>query len=460
MKTIELVKPLAAIVGESHVLDQSKLQLRNPGQCEQSQTAALLVRPANAEELSEVIKIAAANNVQTVPQGGLTGLVQATSTEADNLIISFERMNKITRVDPLQGVLVAGTGVTLADAHAAAAEVGMTLGVDIPSRGSCTLGGIISTNAGGIRVIRYGMTRENVLGLTAVLADGTIIDAGNTLMKNNAGYDLKHLFIGSEGTLGMVTSAVFKLFPLPVREHTALIATDSVESLLELLKRCRQEVGSSLLSFEGLWKDFYWGKTKAAGIRAPIEDPYPIYGIVEAGVWRSGDNVNPLEQTLSAALEDGLIADAVLASSESERREIWDIREDGEPLSKYGKHIQSFDVGFELGDIDSFVTNLYSEMSKKWPDKPVFVFGHVGDGNLHVCLANNDEEHERRHEFEDVLYQVTARFANSTVSAEHGIGLEKKPYLQHSRSTEQLALMAKVRGALDPESMFNPGKIF
>jgi len=460
MKTTELSRALAAIVGDSHVLDQEKLQLRNPGQCEESQNAALLVRPADATELSEVIKIAAASNVQVVPQGGLTGLVQATSTEADNLIISFERMNEITRLDPLQGVLVAGTGVTLADAHAAASEVGMTLGVDIPSRGSCTLGGIISTNAGGIRVIRYGMTRENVLGLTAVLPDGTIIDAANTLMKNNAGYDLKHLFIGSEGTLGMVTSAVFKLYPLPVREHTALVATDSFDSLLELLKRCRQEIGSSLLSFEGLWKDFYWGKTKAAGIRAPIDDPYPLYAIVEAGVWRSGDNVNPLEETLSAALEDGLIADAVLASSEAERREIWDVREDGEPLSKYGKHIQSFDVGFELSDIDAFVTELLKEMSTHWPDKPVFVFGHVGDGNLHVCLANNDEEHQRRHEFEDVLYQVTARFPNSTVSAEHGIGLEKKDYLQHSRSAEQLALMARVRGALDPASMFNPGKIF
>ena len=460
MKTTELAKPLAAIVGESHVLDQSKLQLRNPGQCEQSQDAALLVRPTDARELSKVIKLAAENKVNAVPQGGLTGLVQATSSEADNLIISFERMNEITRVDPLQGVLVAGTGVTLADAHAAAAEVGMTLGVDIPSRESCTLGGIISTNAGGIRVIRYGMTRENVLGLTAVLPDGTIIDAANTLMKNNAGYDLKHLFIGSEGTLGMVTSAVFKLHPLPVREHTALVATNDFESLLELLKRCRQEIGSSLLSFEGLWKDFYWGKTKAAGIRAPIEDPYPLYAIIEAGVWRSGDNANPLEETLSKALEDGLISDAVLASSESERREIWDIREDGEPLSKYGKHIQSFDVGFELGDIDAFVRELNLEMSRHWPDKPVFVFGHVGDGNLHVCLANNDEEHARRHEFEDVLYQVTARFANSTVSAEHGIGLEKKHYLQHSRSAEQLALMARVRSALDPQLMFNPGKIF
>jgi len=278
-KFAELAKSLATIVGETHVLDQSKLQLRNPGQCEHSQLAALLVRPADARQLSEVVKLAAESKVQTVPQGGLTGLVQATSTEENNLIISFERMNAIERVDPLQGVLVAGTGVTLADAHAAAAEVGMTLGVDIPSRGSCTLGGIISTNAGGIRVIRYGMTRENVLGLTAVLPDGTIIDAANTLMKNNAGYDLKHLFIGSEGTLGMVTSAVFKLYPLPIREHTALVATDSFESLLELLKRCRQEVGSALLSFEGLWKDFYWGKTKAAGIRAPIEDPYPLYAI-------------------------------------------------------------------------------------------------------------------------------------------------------------------------------------
>ena len=451
---------LAAIVGDKHVLGEDKIQLRDHGWCEHSQRAKLLVRPASKEELSEVAKLATEMGVKLVAQGGLTGLVDATTTEPDNVIVSTERLNKIIRVDPLQNVLIAEAGVTLAKAHAAAAEHGLTLGVDIPSRDSCTLGGIVSTNAGGIRVIRYGMTRENVLGLNAVMSDGTIVEADNTLMKNNAGYDLKHLFIGSEGTLGMVTSVVFKLFTKPVREHTALVAAKSSDDLLQLLSRCRRDVGSALLSFEGLWEDFYMGKTQAAGIRAPIEEAYPVYGIIEGGVWRSGENANPLEEVLSIALEDGLIADAVMASSESERREIWDIRENGEPLSMYGKNLQSFDVGFELNDIATFVTRLKERMAQSWPDKPVFVFGHIGDGNLHIVLANNDEEHARRTEFSEVLYDVTSEFANSTVSAEHGIGLEKKQYLSHSRSPEQVQVMPRLKAAMDPASMLNAGKIF
>lgn len=457
---LKLFDELAKVVGADHVLTQDKIALRSPGWCEHSQRAHLLVRPSTTEELADVARIASAHGTAMVAQGGLTGLTEATTTEADNLIVSFERFNKIHRIDPVQGVLVAGTGVTVAQAHAAAAEYDLTLGVDIPSRDSCTLGGIVSTNAGGIRVIRYGMTRENVLGLTAVLADGTVVDAANTLMKNNAGYDLKHLFIGSEGTLGLVTEVVFRLFPKPAREHTALVAATSVEDLLTVLTRCRQQLGASLLSFEGLWEDFYIGKTQAAGIRAPIDKAYPVYGIVECGVWRAGDNVNPLEETLSGIMEDGLIADAVLASSEAERREIWDIRENGEPLSQYGRHLQSFDVSFELSDIDAFVRRLHTAMAERWPKKPVFVFGHLGDGNLHIVLANNDEEHAERREFESVIYKVTSEFSNSSVSAEHGIGLEKKDYLTYSRSTAQLDVMQRLREALVPSATLNPGKIF
>jgi len=426
---------LGAIVGDKHVLGKDKIQLRDCGWCEHSQRANLLVRPSSEEELSAVAKLANEMGVKLVTQGGLTGLVDATTTEPDNVIVSSERLNKIIRVDPLQNVLIA-------------------------ERDSCTLGGIVSTNAGGIRVIRYGMTRENVLGLNAVMADGTIVDASNTLMKNNAGYDLKHLFIGTEGTLGMVTSVVFKLFAKPIREHTALVAAKSSDDLLELLSRCRRDVGSALLSFEGLWEDYYMGKTQAAGIRAPIEEAYPVYGIIEGGVWRAGENANPLEEVLSIALEDELIADAVMASSESERREIWDIRENGEPLSMYGKNLQSFDVGFELNDIAPFVERLKLRMAQSWPEKPVFVFGHIGDGNLHIVLANSDEEHARREEYSKVVYEVTSEFSNSTVSAEHGIGLEKKQYLYHSRSTEQVQVMQRLRAAMDPASMLNAGKIF
>lgn len=456
-----LKSKLVAIVGAEHVLDAEQLQARNPGYCLQSLDCGVLVRPADTAELAEVVKFANASGFALIPQGGLTGLVDGTTSKPGDVIVSFERFSKILRIDPDQGVLVAEAGVTLAVANAAANEIGMTLGVDIPSRDSCTLGGIVSTNAGGVRVIRYGQTRENVLGLVAVLADGTIIDASNTLMKNNAGYDLKHLFIGSEGTLGMVTTVVLRLFPKPVREHTALVGAQTFEDIQTLLGRCRVDLGASLLSFEVMWGDYYKATTSFDGYGPiPITEQYPVYAIVEAGVWRASDNTNPLEDTLSSALEDGVIVDAMLSQSENDRQQIWRCREDSDILRQGGRILQGFDVGFELKDIGPFVTALREEVAGQWADKVVYVFGHMGDGNLHIVFSNTPEEQESLYkEYEKTVYDVTARFHNSTVSAEHGIGLQKQAYLGNSRDKDQLALMKKLQKDLDPKDVFNPGKI-
>ncbi|MBX2881807.1 MAG: FAD-binding oxidoreductase, partial [Granulosicoccus sp.] len=437
LSTEDLVKELCAIVGDKHVLTDSDVTERNTGYCAASMDAGLLVRPATTEEVGKIAALAHRNGRAVVAHGGMTGLVQGTASQAQNVIVSFERMNKVLRVDPAQNILIAQAGVRLQDAHAAAAEHGLTLGVDIPSRGSCTVGGIVSTNAGGVRVIRYGMTRENVLGLDAVLCDGTLIQASNTLMKNNAGYDLKQLFIGSEGTLGLVTQAVFKLFPKPVSESTALVAADSVENIIRLLTLVRKELGAKLLSFEVMWRDYYWDVTanSPSGSR-PIADDYPVYAIVEAGEWTTARE-ELLERVLGTALENGLIKDAVMASSLAERDRIWLIREDTDPVQHLSDRILSFDVGFELRDIDNFVKGLMAAMAKTWPDKPIYVFGHMGDGNLHVIIGLSHEEYANRSQFDDVLYAEVGRYPNSTVSAEHGIGLEKRDYLHYSRSLEQ-----------------------
>lgn len=450
---------LVAIVGDKHVLIGADVTDRNTGYCSASMDAALLVRPATTEEVGKIAKLAHDNERALVAHGGMTGLVQGTASQQKNIIVSFERMNQVVRVDPAQNILIAQAGVKLQDAHAAAAEFGLTLGVDIPSRGSCTVGGIVSTNAGGVRVIRYGMTRENILGLDAVLCDGTVIQASNTLMKNNAGYDLKQLFIGSEGTLGLVTQAVFKLFPKPVDESTALVAADSVESIIKLLTRARKELGAKLLSFEVMWRDYYWDVTgnSPSGNR-PIAEDYPVYAILEAGEWTS-EREDQLEAMLGGALEDGLIQDAVLASSLAERDAIWLIREDTDPIRHMSDQMLSFDVGFELKDIDNFVKGLIAAMGAKWPDKPVYVFGHMGDGNLHIILGLSDVEYAQRKQFDDVLYSEVGRYSNSTVSAEHGIGLEKRDYLHYSRSDQQRQLMQQLMAALDPQATLNPGKI-
>ncbi|MBX2825093.1 MAG: FAD-binding oxidoreductase [Gammaproteobacteria bacterium] len=455
----QLTEALADIVGEKNVLVGDDVTSRNPGWCRTSLDAGLLVRPGTKEEVSRIAALAHAHDLVVVPHGGVTGLVQGTSSQQRNIIISFERMNKVVRVDPAQGILIAEAGVKLQDAHTAAAEFGMTLGVDIPSRGSCTIGGIVSTNAGGVRVIRYGMTRENLLGLDVVLADGTVLEASNTLMKNNAGFDLKQLFIGSEGTLGLVTQAVFKLFPKPLDESTALIAANSVDDLIKLLTRARQELGSKLLSFEAMWHAYYWGVTgNSPNVTRPIDDEYPVYAILEAGEW-SGAREVQLEEVLGKALEEGLIQDAVLASSLAERQAIWLIREDTDPVQHLTDQILSFDIGFELRDIEPFVASLTEAMAERWPDKPLYIFGHMGDGNLHIILGLSNEEYADKKAFSDVIYREVGRYPNSTVSAEHGIGLEKRDYLHYSRSEEQRTLMQKLMQALDPGAMLNPGKI-
>lgn len=459
MDQVEFIERLCAIVGDRHVLTDADVTDRITGYCRSSMDAGLLVRPETTEQVSEIAALAHSQRRAVVAHGGMTGLVQGTASQQQNVIVSFERMNRVVRIDPAQNILIAQSGVKLVDAHAAAAEYGLTLGVDIPSRGSCTVGGIVSTNAGGVRVIRYGMTRENCLGLDAVLCDGTVIKASNTLMKNNAGYDLKQLFIGSEGTLGLVTQAVFKLFPKPLDESTALVAANSVDDVVQLLTRVRSHLGAKLLSFEVMWRDYYRDVTanSPSGNR-PIAEDYPVYAIIEAGEWTS-QREELLQSVLEDALETGLIQDAVLASSLAERDAIWAIREDTDPVQHLSDRILSYDVGFELKDIDDFVNGLVRAMGEKWPEKPVYVFGHMGDGNLHVILGLSDDEYINRKQFDDVLYAEVGRYTNSTVSAEHGIGLEKRDYLHYSRDQEQRQLMQQLMVALDPQSILNPGKI-
>ena len=466
------IEQLGKIVGDENVIYGNVLGQRHPGYCETSQQASCLVRPATVEELSTLATFAHANNIALVPQGGLTGLVNGTAAKRDNVIVSLERMNKVLRVDPVQGILIAQAGARLQEIQSVAADYGLVTGVDIPSRGSCTVGGIVSTNAGGIRVIRYGMTRESILGLTAVMADGTVIDANNTLMKNNAGFDLKQLFIGSEGTLGIVAEAVFKLYPKPVSETTALVAVKDVDDVLTLLSNCRLRLGAGLLSFEVMWHEHYAGVCANPDLgKAPLAPDYPLYAIVEAAEQSTEDSIlsneqsvepaeSPLQRILGDALESELLLDGVVAQSEKERAQIWSIREDADYLKSGYHELHSYDVGFELKDIDAFVKQLKVSMSERWPDLPVYVFGHLGDGNLHIVLPLSWEHHQNSDQFDRVIYEVVGQFDNSTISAEHGIGMLKKPYLKQSRSDAQVELMKLLKQTLDPQGVLNPGKIF
>ncbi len=382
-----LAEILARELGAEHVLGPEKLSLRHPGWCAQSLDAGLLVRPADAAELSAILK--ATPGVPVVPQGGVTGLVEGTASSPGEIIVSFERMNRIEQIDPAQGVALVGAGVTLAQLDAALEPHGLMAGVDIGARDSCTIGGMVSTNAGGIRVLRYGMMRASVLGLEVVRADGTVLDLTSPLMKNNAGYDLKQVFIGSEGTLGLVTKVALRLFPRPRAIATALVGIDA-RALSAFMPRLRLALGEGLAALEGMWPDCYRRCAEFQGVTPlPLQagpDGPGLFLIAEAFGPDDTAAQTALEQALVPMLEDGTIRDAVLAQSGAERAGIWRIREGAGVIGGDGAPGYHYDVSLKLADLDPYVQRLQAKVADAFDGIAVLVFGHVGDGNLHLSL--------------------------------------------------------------------------
>lgn len=455
-----LVSLLEQEFGAAFLMHGDALASKDEGYCEDSHTAGVQILPRSTEDVSRICKLASAHKFSIVPQGGLTGLVDGTATQVGQVCVSFERMNGILQIDQEQGIVVAEPGVILQDLFDALEPHGLMPGVDIPSKGSCTLGGLVSTNAGGVRVIRYGMMRENVLGLEVVLADGEVIDATNTLMKNNAGYDMKQLFIGSEGTLGMVTKIVLKLHPIPKSTALALVASDGIESLMTLFKDARSMLDARLLSFEVMWPEYYRLTTSQPGFGTPpIATDYAIYAVVEISGSDGEDSADAMANLLESSLETGTVEDAVLANSEAQRQTIWRIREDSDAISTTCDAYLSYDVGMQLHQMAAYVDRFRDTFAQRCPDRIPYVFGHMGDGNLHIMFPVTPDEYRMRGSFDDLVYGPLAEFEGTTVSAEHGIGIEKKGYLQQSRSPAYVQAMRRLKIAKDPGDILNPGKI-
>lgn len=455
----ELIESLGRIVGPIGLLLGEDVSSRHTNTVNpQPLQASVLVRPASTAEVSAVLAACHAAGVPVVPQGGLTGLVHGADALPQEVVLSLERMNRLEPVDATQRVLVGEAGVVLEQAQAAARNADLMLPVDLGARGSATLGGLVSTNAGGNRVIRHGMTRENVLGLEAVLADGTVISSMNQLVKNNSGYDLKHLFIGSEGTLGVVTRVVWRLRESPSNSAAALLALDDFEAVARLLRSLDKLLEGALTAFEVMWQDYYRLVTTApAAARPPISQDHAFYVLVEACGEGPG-LADRFEAALSVHMEDGLIVDAVIGQSEREREAFWALRDDVSQMGRMGPPV-GYDVSLKLADTGNYVSSVSAAIKAKWPEAQVWAFGHLGDGNVHLVVQVPGLNHVAHQALDQLVYSPLKALAGA-VSAEHGIGLEKKAWLGCSRSPAEQNLMRQLKRCLDPKNILNPGRVF
>lgn len=450
-----LLTDLEALLGAEHVLTGAAATGWAFSPWTRLGAPRAILRPASTQEVSGILRLANAAGAAVVPWGGRTGLVDGAFAEGA-LALSLDRMAAIEEIDRVGATMTVQAGCVLETACGAATNQDLFLPVDLGARGSATIGGVISTNAGGNRVLRYGMTRESVLGLEAVLADGTVISSLNHLIKNNAGYDLKQLFIGSEGTLGIVTRAVFRLRPRPVSQETAWLAVDRFEALSPLLRSLESSLAGSLSAFEVMWPAFYdLVTTPPAAGRPILPAGHAYYVLVEALGPDLAHDAARFEQVLTGALESGLVADAAIAKSQAERDRMWALRDDVAQTARNGPII-TFDVSLPIAAMEAYVAEVREALASRWPQAGMTVFGHLGDGNLHLILGVT--EPDARPEIEEMVYEPLRARAGS-ISAEHGIGLQKRPYLGYSRNVEELALMRLLKTALDPRGVLNPGKV-
>jgi FAD/FMN-containing dehydrogenase len=415
-----------------------------------------LARPKSTADVSDLLACCHEHGIPVVPQGGLTGLAGGATPSQGALLISMERMGGVIAVDAVSHTITVGAGTQLQRIQEAAEEAGLFFPLDIGSRGTCQIGGNLSTNAGGNRVLRYGMARDMVLGLEAVLADGTVVTSMNEMMKNNAAYDLKHMFIGSEGTLGIITQVVLKLFAKPQSVGVALVAFPDYLALEKFLSLSRARLGGALTAFEAMWNSFYRTAVSLTNRPAPMSVDHNVYALVEAS--SSDENAEGLlTSLLEAAMIDDMIEDATLAQSVAQAQAIWGVRDMAGEVSLQYEPVGNFDVSVTTSRVDDFVKECSARMADRWDGLTTNWFGHVVDGNLHLMVGGFGAD--ELHELEDVVYGTVRDFTGS-ISAEHGIGLQKREHLSFTRTPAEIALMKQVKASLDPKGILNPGKIF
>ncbi|MDF1587107.1 FAD-binding oxidoreductase [Marinimicrococcus flavescens] len=418
-----------------------------------------LVRPRTTEQVATAMRLCHEHGTPVVPQGGLTGLCGGGRPVEGGIALSLERMTGVEEIDPATASMTVRSGTPLEAVQKAADEAGFLCPLDLGARGSCAIGGNLSTNAGGNRVIRYGMTREMVLGLEVVLPDGTVVNSLNKMLKNNAGYDLKQLFIGSEGTLGVITRAVLRLWPKPRTVSAAFCGLADFDAVLRLLDEARGGLGATLSAFEVMWPSFYDLITAhATGVRTPLAGRHGLYVLLEAQGSDAAFDDPRFEAFLERMMEEGVIEDAAVAQSQGDIKAFWALRDAVAEWDQIlGGHV-GYDIGLPTQLMDEYALACEQAMEARFPGATTVCFGHVGDGNLHVVAHAPGHEVQPYDEISKIVYGLV-RERGGTVSAEHGIGTLKKPYFAYARTPEEIALMVTLKRAIDPKNILNPGKI-
>lgn len=456
-----LIEQLKAIVGDGGFREQSDVDPKNYKDWMGARALApeLLLRPSNTEQISQILKACHEAGQPIAPQGGMTGLVSAAAPQEGEISLCFDRMKQVLEVDPFTSTMTVEAGVELQTIQEKADEHGLLFPLDLGARGSCTIGGNLSTNAGGNRVIRYGMTRDLVVGVEAVMADGTIINGLHKLRKNNTGYDLKQLFIGSEGTLGIITRAVLKLSPKPNSQSVAFCGIENFDKVAQLLVHAQSTLGANLSAFEVLWNNTYQLiDEKVPHVSVPLATDYPFYVLVESMGTNNEKDSDLFVESLGVASEKELVADVVIADTDNKISSLWAVRDGAAEVMGIG-YMHAYDVSLNIADMGYFGEEVEKRLRQRWPDAVLGLFGHIGDGNVHIIINVGPDTKSLHLEIDEIIYRLIQELEGS-VSAEHGIGMMKKQFLPYSKSEAEIALMKALKQAMDPDGILNPGRIF
>ena len=462
MPNTSIIQNLEALLQPHQILTGDSLKQRtyHIWRMEEALDVIALVLPETTEEVAAVLKCCYDRNQEVVVHGGLTNLVGSTEVNPNQIVLAMDRMNSIEEIDPQSRTITAQCGAVVESLIDKVTEHDLMLPLNFGAKGSAQIGGAIATNAGGLRVFRYGMTRQMVLGLEAVLPDGRIVSSLKKVLKDNSGYDLKQLFIGAEGTLGVVTKVILRLVEAPKSRVSALVAVDEYEKVVALLKYLEKNLNGGLTGFELMWPNTYTTMTQTLNQQQPpLPQDYPYYIFVECLGNDIQKEYEQLENLIAAALEKDMIVDAALMNSDRDLKHLWQIREDVAVLASQGKYDQHFDISLPIPKIGSLISEMQHKLEALPGVSHVFAFGHVADGNIHFIVGKDDETDATRKAINEIVY-APLKENQGSVSAEHGIGLHKKEYLYTSRSETEIEVMRSLKNLFDPKGLLNPGRIF